>query len=227
LLNNQFLSKVDFICTSICGKGIVMLFSINLRLIILLISLFIRSAPKIVCTAQGIFDHFNQLNSTEIWTEETIVSTIKQIKFYWDAGFFTTKETVFAILGDLQVLMESIKLSCDAGYKFSKGNMTKATQTFYSSDLMIGNNAILAKSENFIVSFISYSTFNFMQTTNQDFNAQNEMWMNNIISKSTLISKVAVKQRNQFFRNAFQQLKKLHQYIVDTDEENNVNGLYC
>ena len=167
--------------------------------------------------AKEIYDHFEEVSSTEIWTDETILSTIKQIKFYWDAGFFKLKETTFAILDDLGDIINIIKKNCDLGYKFSKGNMSNKTHTFYFSDLMIGNNAILAKADQRMSSFISYSTFNFMETGNIHFNQQNELWLNNIISKSTLISTVAEKQRNQFFKNIQRKLKELREYIENSE----------
>jgi hypothetical protein len=39
-----------------------------------------------------------------------------------------------------------------------------------------------------------------MSTTSADFVHENELWLNNLLRKSTLISGVAEKQRNQFFR---------------------------
>jgi hypothetical protein len=39
-----------------------------------------------------------------------------------------------------------------------------------------------------------------MSTTNADFVHENEHWLQNLVRKSTLISGVGEKQRNQFFR---------------------------
>jgi hypothetical protein len=80
---------------------------------------------------------------------------------------------------------------------------------------MIGTNSILAKTDGIAVSYISYSTFNFMSTNNIGFNAQNEQWMNNLMARSTLVSGVSEKQRNQFFKGVYKQIAELKQYFID------------
>lgn len=168
-------------------------------------------------TAHKIFGHFEKINSTQIWTTETIVSTLKQVKFYWDAGFFDDKGSALAVLQELVEVIEGIKRSTGTGYKFSNGSMTNVKQVFYLSDVMIGNNSILATAEEYSASYLSYSTFNFMQTTNTHFNDQNEYWLKTLMSKSTLLSGVAEKQRNQFFKSIIKQIKELNTYIVEIE----------
>jgi hypothetical protein len=53
-----------------------------------------------------------------------------------------------------------------------------------------------------------------MQTTNANFNQQNEQWLNNILAKSTLVSGVSEKQRNQFFKSIYKQIDELKQHIL-------------
>lgn len=177
----------------------------------------IKIEDEILATAKKIYQKFENINSTEIWTTETITSTLKQIKFYWDAGFFESKTSVLIILEELENVIQVIKKNSETGYKFKNGSMTSFKQELYLSDVMIGNNSILAKAEDFSTSFLSYSTFNFMSTTNVHFNDQNEQWLNTIMSKSTLLSGVAEKQRNQFFISLLKQIKSLAQYVNDTE----------
>ncbi len=54
-----------------------------------------------------------------------------------------------------------------------------------------------------------------MRTFNRFFNEQTENWMNNLVRKSTLISAVAERQRNQFFKGIFRKLQLLEEYIVN------------
>ncbi|HEY1046682.1 MAG TPA: hypothetical protein VGF79_09605, partial [Bacteroidia bacterium] len=95
------------------------------------------------------------------------------------------------------------------------GSMSSAKYKLFISDVMVGTNSILVKAGTFRASYISYNTFNFMSTVNEDFNVQNEMWMDNLISRSTLISQVSEKQRNQFFKYIYKQIAELKQYILD------------
>ncbi len=161
-----------------------------------------------------IFELFSKLDSVEIWTAETVLSTIKQIMFYWDAGFFEQTEHALSILDDLETSIRGVQRNAETGYKFSgSGTMLNTKYQLYVSDVMIGTNSILARAGSFSSSFISYSTFNFMQTVNLEFNEQNQLWMNNLISRSSLISATAEKQRNQFFKGIYKQVDDSREYI--------------
>lgn len=177
----------------------------------------IEVPERITRTAEEIYSIFSRVNSTEIWTSETVLSTIKQIRFYWDAGFFQKTESALVVIDELETTIRMIQKQAETGHKFSSsGTMSPATYRLFVSDVMIGTNSLLVEAGDFKVSFISYSTFNFMQTTNSDFNAQNEQWMNNLISRSTLISTVSEKQRNQFFKGIYKLIAELKQYVIET-----------
>jgi hypothetical protein len=170
---------------------------------------------EIINTAKKIFLTYQTIDSTEVWTNETVISTIKQIKYYYDAGFFDKTESVLEIISQLESMIHLIQKNCDMGFKFNQNDsMTSTKLQFYLSDVMIGTNCILAKSKQVSASFISYSSFNFMQTTNANFNNQNEQWLNNILAKSTLVSGVSEKQRNQFFKSIYKQIDELKQHIL-------------
>jgi len=154
--------------------------------------------------AQKVGLAYSELETTEIWTEETIGSTMKQIKFYHDAGLFEKKEDAVEVVEDLYQLILSLQKQCDLGLKVRPGGSFSNTPfTCYLSDLMIGSNCVLVQTDDRKTSFLGYNTFNFMSTGNPGFNTQNELWMNNLISKSTQISKTAEKLRNQFFKGMF------------------------
>jgi len=171
---------------------------------------------RITEVAQEIFKCFSKINSTEIWTSETVLSTIKQIRFYWDAGCFEEKDQALVVVDDLEQCIRRIQKQAETGAMFSaNGTMTSAKYRMFVSDVMIGTNSILAKAGEHMSSYISYSTFNFMHTANTDFNLQNGLWMNNLMSRSTMISTVAEKQRNQFFKGIYRALSELKQYITD------------
>jgi len=176
----------------------------------------IEISEEILSLAREIFVSFSKLNSTEIWTTETVKSTIKQIQFYWDAGFFNSIDDANAVADDLTACIQHIQKQAEVAYMFSiNGTMVNAKYSLFISDVMIGTNSILAKTDGIAVSYISYSTFNFMSTNNIGFNAQNEQWMNNLMARSTLVSGVSEKQRNQFFKGVYKQIAELKQYFID------------
>jgi len=154
------------------------------------------------------------LASTEVWTEETIASTLKQIKFYHEAGLFEKIEDAFEIIEDLKNLILKLQKQCDLGLKIRPGGSVSSTPfVCYVSDLMIGNNCVLVHTNHRKNSFLGYNTFNFMSTGNPAFNHQNELWMDNLISKSTQISRTAEKIRNQFFKVLLKQVDELVLFV--------------
>jgi BetR domain len=172
------------------------------------------SDPDLIELAHKASIAYSNVPSTEIWTEETIASTIKQIKFFWEAGFFQEKSDVVEVMDALEKLIKNLQRQCDLGLKFHPdGNLTETPFTCYLSDLMIGNNCVLVKTDEKRTTFIGYNTFSFMNTRNPDFNRNNELWLNNLISKSSLISRNAEKVRNQFFKVLFRMIGDLRKFV--------------
>lgn len=164
--------------------------------------------------AQKAAQFYAEVPSTEIWTEETISSTLKQIKFYWEAGMFENMDQALLLLEELRLLVRNLHRQCDLGLKIRPGGAVTSTPfVCYHSDLMIGNNCVLVKTNGKNTSFLGYNTFNFMSTGNRNFNSQNQQWMENLISKSTQISSTAEKLRNQFFKGLNRKIDEIQRFI--------------
>lgn len=159
---------------------------------------------------------YQGIATTEIWNEDTIKSTLQQIKFYWEAGFFRETDTLLGILEDFTNLIEMASKQAEAGRKYNpvKGTYTETPYSLYISDLMIGNNHVYMASGDRNSSYIGYGSFNYMRTANTAFNQQVSSWLDNLIAKSTLVSKVAEKQRNQFFKQAFRRVELFKEEIA-------------
>ena len=158
---------------------------------------------------------YQGIPTTEIWNEDTIKSTLQQIKFYWEAGFFREMASVTAVLEDLKNLIDMASKQAELGRKYNpvKGTFTDTPFSLYISDLMIGNNHVYMASGERSTSYIGYASFNYMRTANTTFNGQVSGWLDNLIAKSTLVSKVAEKQRNQFFKIALRRVEQLMEEI--------------
>jgi hypothetical protein len=158
---------------------------------------------------------YQSIPTTEIWNEDTIKSTLQQIKFYWEAGFFQEIDTVKGVLEDLKNLIDMASKQAELGRKFNpvKGTYTDTPFSLYISDLMIGNNHVYMATGERSTSYIGYASFNYMRTANASFNRQVNDWLENLIAKSTLVSKVAEKQRNQFFKLSLKRIEQLMEEI--------------
>lgn len=154
---------------------------------------------------------FMKVSSTEIWHEDTLKSTLKQIQFYWAAGFFKSQDTYVNILNELIQLIEVVKKQAEVGKKYNPitKEYSEMDYTLYVCDLMIGNNCVYLKSDNKSASYLGYNTFNFIQTKNDYFNRQTDAWLHNLISKSDKVSQISEKTRNQFIKNLLSHIERL------------------
>lgn len=139
-----------------------------------------------------------KIPSTEIWTDETINTTIKQIEYYFESGAFKEKEDAITILQELKKMAQAINQ-----YAEEENKSKNSSFNLYNSDLVIGTNCIHVTVAGSVISYISFNTMNSLTTSNNQFCEEIEHWMKNLIKKSTLISSIAEKQRFQFFSKAY------------------------
>jgi hypothetical protein len=169
-------------------------------------------APNLMKLAEEIYAEYMSIPAIEIWTDETILTAVKQVEFYYESGAFASKEDALHILENVKKLAENLNAAAEQEQKISRGSRPGGSYHLYNSDLVIGTNCIhvMAGGNNF--SYISFNTMNSLTTANQVFCREIEHWMKNLIKKSTLISGSAEKQRFQFFRN-------MHRHIDNSMEK--------
>lgn len=173
-------------------------------------------SPELIDIAKGILDRYSKIPSIEIWSDDTVNSTAKQIEFYWDAGFFLNKEDALLICDQVSQMLDRIKKQAELNVKLDRDNKPVSPEnnyTLYHSDVMIGNNCILVNMGAIKATYLSYHTFNVMLTTNANYSNETDLWLKNLIRKSNLISGVAEKQRYQYFKRIEGVMKKLRDKI--------------
>ena len=167
---------------------------------------------ELLQVAKDIYDMYAKLDSIEIWSDDTVNSTLKQIEFYWEAGAFNTKEDALKVCEELNLLFVRIQKQAELNVKFDSHNKRASSEpnyALYHSDVMIGNNCVMARMGARKGAYISYHTFNVMLTYNSGFCNETNLWLKNLIRKSNLISGVAEKQRYRYFKHVDEALKRL------------------
>lgn len=156
-----------------------------------------------------IYELYQKIPSIEIWTEDTLNSTLKQVEYYAESGLFTTISDALDVVNEIEAMVKSLERQVAKSIKFS-GDAPAAGDDvefkLYFSDLMVGNNCILITAGASKVCYLSINTFNSMATTNPGFNEETDRWVRNIIRKSSLISGVSEKQRMKFFKLLFDKI---------------------
>jgi len=92
---------------------------------------------------------YNSIPSTEFLVSEILASMIKQIEFYFIAGYFNTLEDALAICDALVNLVSHIKKQAELGCKFPYGeapNQDSADFELYFNDLLLVDNTVLVSS---------------------------------------------------------------------------------
>jgi len=166
--------------------------------------------PDMIQRANEIITLYNQLDSTEIWTEDSIHSTLSQIMYFSESGQFEDSSLAFELLDATQQMLESIKQQAEMSSKLK--NETK-NFSLYNSEVRIGNNSIYMEAELGDRVFISHNTFNSISTDNINFCKETKSWMENLIRKSTKINDVSEKHRYQFFRLMYEKIENVRQRI--------------
>lgn len=171
---------------------------------------------NLVNAAREILDIYITIPSIEIWSDDTVNSTLKQIEFYWESGVFRSKEDALQVCSQVEEMIERIKKQAELSSKFAseeKMNGQENNFVLYNSELMIGNNCILVNIGSNKAAYLSHHTFNAMVTTHHGFCNDTDMWLKNLVRKSILISGVAEKQRYQFFRKIEDKMQQLREKI--------------
>ncbi len=169
---------------------------------------------ELIDMAKDLAKVYDKTKSTEIWTEDTLNSTLKQIEYFWESGYFKDKEQALRICSHAEEIVNVLQKKAQSNSKLiSQKENPIENFTMYRSEVMIGNNSILVTIGNNKIAFVSNNTFNFMTTSNPDFVNENEEWIKNLIRKSILISGVSEKQRNQFFNLLKEKVKAVKDKI--------------
>lgn len=170
--------------------------------------------PELVDQIREIYTVYTTIPSTEIWTESTVISLVKQIEYYWDTDLFKDKELALKVIDRSIEELETIFKQAGKGSKLGANNTHSVNYKFYLSDIEIGNNCAYAVFDNEAAVYMGLLTFNTMVTNNKAFCNETDAWMAIIIRKSTLLSGVAEKQRYQFSKTAIKHFEVLRNKVL-------------
>lgn len=167
-------------------------------------------------TGREILNYYNKVQSIEIWSDNTMNGTLKQIEFFWESGLFRNKEDALLITDQMEKVIRLMAKQAELKTKFINESEIGANENnfdLYRSDVTIGNNCILVKMGNIQATYISYHTLNFMTSMSTNFSNQTDMWLKNLLKKATLISGSSEKYRYQFFKLKYESLDRLKEKI--------------
>ena len=164
-----------------------------------------EQVPKeMTSLGKRIYDRYTGIRRTEIWSEETLNVTLRQIEFYYECGFLEGSSIARRLCDEYLDLLNLIRSWAGVGYKEHGGNSFE----LYKNDLLIADNTILFRIGDKRLVFIPYNTFNILSTTNEIFCKQTDDYLANLIGKSQKISITGEKERQIFFNQMEEKVQK-------------------
>jgi hypothetical protein len=171
--------------------------------------------PEILELTKQLTKEYTQIDSVELWNEETVRSTLRQIRYYRDAGLFETKEDAEITQHAFNELLGHLQHMAERGAKFLKGEsdlLKKGTFQLFVNEIILGNNTYIFKLNEKIHTFINYAVLKYISTQDPRFCDNIYNSFQNLVSRSTLISKVGEKDRNHFFNLLREEASKVHSH---------------
>ena len=146
---------------------------------------------------------YNQLPSTELWNVENINFAIRQIEFYRDSRMFESDNDVLKLYESWEKVIDHVERQAARGYKFNYDDPEEKpinTYRVYFNEVILGDNSFVVILEGVKMAVISYTVFNYMTTRDLSFCENLYDYVQSLMKRSTLISKVSEKERSKFFR---------------------------
>ncbi|MEO6405977.1 MAG: helix-turn-helix transcriptional regulator [Ferruginibacter sp.] len=145
---------------------------------------------------------YTQIPSTEIWNDDSINITIRQIEYYRQTSSFENKHIILKIYGQLEELINHMELEAEKGIKFLYGEApapNSATYNVFLNECLLGDNTVYMRGKDMQATYINHGGINFMSTQDKAFCDYTIYNIQNIIKKSTQISVAGEKERSIFF----------------------------
>ena len=174
---------------------------------------------KLITLGRRIWEKYMDLPSIEIWNEETIYITLKQMEFYFDSGIMDKAQTL-QLCDVYTELIEHIQSEAELGRKFNDKNDggAKNNLKIYNNEVSLPNNLLLLVMGDIKIAYVNCNMLDILTTTNKYYCDQSHKYLNNIIRKSTLISVVSEKERIKLFRTMKFRIMKLKNRVENVIE---------
>jgi len=131
---------------------------------------------------------------------------------------FSNQSEVESVLKEVSQMMQRIKQMAEENNKaFDHDKKMNVPFSFYKIDVNINTSNLLAMMDTHSVSYQQFNSINFMSTTQSDFCEENLEWIQNIQSKSSLLSGAGIVERQRFFNSVTKQINEFKEGLNKVD----------
>lgn len=165
---------------------------------------------ELLALGKKIHEKFTRIERTELWSEDTIHASLRQIEFYYECGFFETSAHAQHLCDELLNVITDIKECAALGYLATE----REPFHLYKNEINIADNTILFRMDGKYAVFINHNMLNVLTTSQQSFCKQTEDYLRNLLNKATKISGTGERERQKFFNIIEDKVRTLKRRLV-------------
>lgn len=164
--------------------------------------------------AKKAYEQYCLIPSVEIWNAQTTQTVLTQIQFCIETGDFANKNEVLLVLDEFSTLLQRIKQMAEENNKaFDFETKIHVPFQFYKMGVNINTTSILAEMDNQKMVLQPFNSINLMTTTQPDFCEENLQWIQNMQSKSSLLSGAGIIERQRYFNLVTKQINEFKEQL--------------
>ncbi|WP_111669565.1 hypothetical protein [Algoriphagus litoralis] len=145
---------------------------------------------------------YNRVPTSEIWNEESLTTTLRQIEVYHEMGLIKNTEDTVALYHCVFEVIDHLEKMAETGKKSILGQPPSPDSVeykMYLNEIVLGDNTFMAELGDTKITYLNHSVMYFIGSTDQKFNESMFRNLENLMKRSTLISETGEKERKQFF----------------------------
>ena len=164
--------------------------------------------------AKQVWESYVSIPSIEIWSDENLNVTLRQIEFIYECGKLGSREVALQLHEELQEVVLHIQKQAARGYKYlyGKENAIGDEKNFqlYYNEVTTMDTTVFIKMDDARMVLLGHNVVDILTTSDPLFCEHTQTILDNIIKNATLISVVGEKVRKRFFLKL---IDKIDQYI--------------
>ncbi|MBK8625717.1 MAG: hypothetical protein IPN86_09220 [Saprospiraceae bacterium] len=168
-----------------------------------------KNNPELLQSIQVLKELFHSFPNVEIWNPNMLDNTIAQFQYLKDVHIIHDRDDLYYIKKEFSDLIDHLEELTLTGKKSANSHGEEMECDIYLTDLTLGSEIILVKSEQVDMLFQQIDVPNYMQTSDQNMIDNQFRFFENIRKISTLITNAGEKERLIFFANMRQKLQRL------------------
>lgn len=145
---------------------------------------------------------YNRVPTSEIWNEEGLNTTLRQIEVYHEMGLIRQSSDTMRLYQCVLEVIDHLEKMADSGRKSILGQAATedcAEYKMYLNEIVLGDNTFMAELGDTKITYLNHSVMYFIGSVDRKFNDAMFKNLDNLMKRSTLISGTGEKERRQFF----------------------------